>query len=147
MPVLHRDYETRSASDLKMVGARRYAADPSTELLCLGYAVDDGAVQIWTLGQPIPEVIQEAARNPAWIVAAHSDAFETAVEELPLGPRLGWPLVPIERHRCTEAMALAAALPGSLEGAAEALLLPLQKDRAGQKLMRELSRVKKQAAL
>ena len=45
--VLHRDIETRSTVDLKKVGAAKYAADPSTEVLCVAYAVDDGPVQLW----------------------------------------------------------------------------------------------------
>jgi hypothetical protein len=45
---LHRDIETRSTLRLADVGAWRYAADLSTEVLCIGYAVDDGPVQIWT---------------------------------------------------------------------------------------------------
>ena len=44
--ILHRDYETRSQVDLKKVGAHRYAADPSTEVLCMAFAVDDGPVQL-----------------------------------------------------------------------------------------------------
>src|SRR5262249_4202493 len=39
--VLHRDYETRSHSILKTVGTYKYATDPSTEVLCCAYAVDD----------------------------------------------------------------------------------------------------------
>jgi DNA polymerase len=133
MPVLHRDFESRSAIDLTAVGARRYAADVSTEVLCIGYAVDDGPVQIWTSAQPIPEAFHEAARDPAWIVVAHNDGFETAVEELVLGPRFGWPLVPLERHRCTMVAALAAALPASLEDVATALELTTQKDAVGRR--------------
>jgi hypothetical protein len=45
--VLHRDYETRSRAILKTVGALRYAADPSTEVLCCAYAVNDEAVKLW----------------------------------------------------------------------------------------------------
>lgn len=44
---LHRDYETRSPVELKVVGAHRYAADPCTEIVCAAYAVDDGPVRLW----------------------------------------------------------------------------------------------------
>ena len=139
--ILHRDFETRSAARLDLCGAWRYAADPTTEILCVGYAVDDGAVQIWTPGQPIPEEFIEAERNPNWLVAAHNDQFETAIEEHLLQPRFGWPLVLLERHRCTLAMALAAALPAALENAALAVGLPYQKDREGRRLMLRMSRL------
>ena len=32
---LHRDYETRSNANLPKVGVDKYAADPSTEALCI----------------------------------------------------------------------------------------------------------------
>ena len=139
--ILHRDFETRSTARLDLCGAWRYAADPTTEILCVGYAVDDGAVQIWTPGQPIPEEFIEAERNPNWLVVAHNDQFESAIEEHLLQPRFGWPLVPLERHRCTLAMALAAALPAALENAALAVGLPYQKDREGRRLMLRMSRL------
>ena len=75
--VLHRDYETRSRAVLKIVGAHRYAADPTTEILCAAYAVDDEPVQLWTPGDPIPAELIEAANNPSWLVAAHNDAFRS----------------------------------------------------------------------
>jgi DNA polymerase len=138
--VLHRDFETRSTVRLELAGAWRYAADSTTEVLCVGYAIDDGPVQIWTPGEPVPPEFVEAARKPDWLVAAHNDQFESAIEERLLAARYGFPLIPQAQHRCTMAMALAAALPGSLEGAAETRGLPYQKDRYGQRLMRRLAR-------
>ena len=73
---LHRDFETRSKADLKKVGAAVYAADPSTEILCVAYAVDDGPVQLWRPGDPVPAEWFEAAANPSWTAVAHNDAFE-----------------------------------------------------------------------
>ena len=46
MPILFRDFETHSTVDIKKVGAWRYAADPTTDMWCVGYAVDDGPVEI-----------------------------------------------------------------------------------------------------
>jgi DNA polymerase len=140
MPIVFRDIETRSAVDLKVVGAHRYAADPTTGVWCAGYAVDDGPVEIWIPGQPIPECFIEAARNPDWLIVAHNDAFERVIEERILHPQFEWPLVPLERHRCTMATALAAALPGALEKAIEALGLPYPKDKAGRTLMRKMAK-------
>lgn len=131
MPILFRDIETRSTLTLADAGAWRYAAASTTEVLCVAYAVDDGAMSIWTPGQPIPEAFMTAAKDPAWLVVAHSDAFENAIETRLLGPRYGWPLIPLERHRCTLAAALANALPGALDAAAAALGLPVRKDAGG----------------
>jgi DNA polymerase bacteriophage-type len=141
MPVvLVRDYECRSMLDLRACGAFRYSQHPTTEVLCAGFCVDDGPVKLWRPGEPVPREFIEAARDPTWVVAAHGDQFESAIEQSILAPRFGWPVVPIERHRCTMAMALAHALPASLEGAAKALGLRHQKDMAGARTMRQMSR-------
>ncbi len=140
MPVLIRDVETRGVLDLRAVGAFRYAQDPRTEVLCVGYAVDDGPVKLWLPGEPVPREFKEAARDPDWIVAAFNDQFETAIEQHILAPRFWWPLVPLARHRCVQAQALAHALPASLEGCAKALGLRHQKDREGHALMLRISK-------
>ena len=137
--VLHRDYETRGRVILKKVGTHRYAADPRTEILCVAYAVDDDPVQLWIPGNPVPPEFIEAAHNPRWVLAAHGDHFETAIEQHVLAPRYGWPLIPLERHRCTMAMALAAGLPARLSAAADALELANRKDAAGERLMHQIS--------
>ena len=126
--VLYRDIETRSTLDLTEVGAWRYAAESTTDVWCISFAIDNQPPKIWIPGQPIPEVFSTAAHDPNWIVVAHNDQFETAIETRVLAPRYGWPLIPIGRHRCTMAMRLASALPGGLKGAAEALGIPQGKD-------------------
>jgi 5-hmdU DNA kinase, helical domain len=108
--VLHYDFETRSACDLPTAGAWRYASDPSTEVLCCAYAVDDESVQLWTPDDPIPPEFGEAATNPNWLIASHNNQFELAIEVHVLRPRFGWPLVPLERRRCSMAAAFAEAL-------------------------------------
>ena len=138
--VLHRDYETRSQAILKLVGPHRYAADPRSEVLCCAYAVDDDPVQLWRPGDPIPPEFLEAARNSNWIVIAHNDAFETAIEQQLLHLHYAWPVIPLERHRCTMAMALAAGLPARLSLAADALELGNRKDTAGERLMHQTSK-------
>jgi DNA polymerase len=142
VPVIFRDIETHATLQLRDCGAWKYAGDESTGVWCVGYAVDAEPVQAWLPGQLIPEVFQIAATDPAWIVVAHNDAFERAVEERLLAPRYNWPLVPIERHRCTMAMALAAALPAKLEAVAAALGLP-SKDTEGARLMLQMSKPRK----
>ena len=139
MPVLHFDVESRSTVNLTDVGAWRYAADPTTEILCLTYAVDDGAVETWTPGQPIPKPFATAARNSKWRIVSHGQ-FEIAIATLLLHRLYGWPTIPLTRWRDTMAMALANALPASLEGAVEALGLPIQKDAEGHRLMMAMAK-------
>jgi DNA polymerase bacteriophage-type len=138
--VLNRDYETRSRAILKLVGTHKYAADPSTEILCAAYAVDDEPVQLWLPGDPVPPEFIEAAHNPGWTVAAHGDHFETAIEQHVLAPRHSWPNIPLERHRCTMAIALAAGLPARLDRIAAALELTHRKDAGGERLMHQMSK-------
>lgn len=137
--VLYRDFETRSVISLKGAGAHKYAADPGTEIVCGAYALDDEPVQIWTPSDPIPPEVIEAANHPNYLVAAHGP-FERVFEQNNLGPRFGWPQAPLSRQRCTMTLALAHSLPGSLERVAKALSLIHQKDKAGQRLMLQMSK-------
>src|SRR5262245_1467577 len=105
MPILRRDVETRSTLDLSDVGAWRYSTHPTTDVWCCAYAVDDGPIKLWVPGEPIPEEFVEAAQNPEWLVSAFNNQFERLIERHILAPRFGLPLVPIERHRCTQAAA------------------------------------------
>src|SRR5262249_53903875 len=138
--VLHRDYETRSQAIIKTVGTYKYATDPSTTVLCAAFAMDDGPVQLWTPGDPVPAEFIEAATNPAWIVSAHVGHFEDAIERHVLHPQSGWSVFPVEKQRCTQAMALAMGLPARLSTAANALELSNRKDAAGERLMHQTSK-------
>jgi DNA polymerase bacteriophage-type len=139
-PVLHRDFEVRSTLSLPKVGSWKFAAAAETEVLCCAFAVNDGPVQLWLPGNPVPPEFLEAARSPDWLVCAHNAQFEAAIERLIMQRRYGWPKIPLRQHRCTMAMALALALPGKLELVAEALELIHRKDRAGQRLMLMMAR-------
>jgi DNA polymerase len=140
MPTLFWDIETRSPVPLEDAGAWRYAADPSTDVLCVGYAVDNSAVKIWTPGQAIPQKFIAAVSDPNWIVVAHNFTFERAIATHILQPRYGWPAIPLAQQRCSMSLALANALPAALDNAARALKLDYQKDTEGYLLMRRMSR-------
>jgi DNA polymerase len=116
------DIETRSTVDLRKVGVARYASHPGTDVWCVAFAVDDGPVQLWLPGDPVPAAIATAD-----VIVAHNAGFERAIFQHILVPRYGWPDIPLERWRCTMAMALALALPASLAQVAAALALPEQK--------------------
>jgi DNA polymerase len=140
MHVLHRDYETRSQAIIKTIGTYKYATDFSTTVLCCAYAIDDEPVQLWTPNDPVPAEFIEAATNPAWISCAHGALFEDAIERHVLHPRFGWPVFPVEKQRCTQAMALAVGLPARLSTAAIALELSNRKDATGERLMHQTSK-------
>jgi hypothetical protein len=74
------DFETASLADLRKTGARKYARHPSTRVLCVAWAFDDGPVQSWRIGDD-PSVLQPlfehvAAGKP---VQAWNAAFEYVI--------------------------------------------------------------------
>jgi DNA polymerase bacteriophage-type len=140
MPTIFWDIETRSTLALEAVGAWRYAADPTTDVLCVGFAIGDAEPEIWTPGEPISEAFIAAASDPSWSVVAHNYGFERAIATRILTPRYGWPQIPIAQQRCSMTLALVNALPGGLDKAAAALGLAIQKDVEGYKLMKKMSR-------
>ena len=112
---------------------------PATEVLCVAFAADDDPAQIWRPSDPVPPEFIEAAHNPRWILVAHGDHFETAIEQHVLTQRHGWLLVPLERRRCSQAMCLSLGLPAKLSAAADVLEL-VNRKAAGERLMRMMSR-------
>jgi len=135
MPTLFRDFETKSELKLDKVGVHRYAADESTQILCMGYTVDDGPIKLWHPGDRVPPECKEASRNPEWRAVAHNAAFEMSIERGIMWPRHDFPLIPPERNICTMTDALAMALPGKLELCAKALGIEERKDKAGRRAM------------
>ena len=133
---LHLDFETYSAQDLKKTNAFRYAEDPSTEALMVG----------WALGDMTPEVINLrtddaldrldpvfSAISRGVMCVAHNAQFERVIWE----NATRWPVTPKpEQWNCTAARARMLAMPGSLDGAAEALGVPIRKDPRGKALIK-----------
>jgi len=141
-PVLHIDLETRSTVDLRKAGVHAYARHPDTDIWCACYAVDDGPVQVWQPGDPVPDAVHWAVPG-RWVLCAHNAQFERVMWETLLGPRYGWRVPPLDLWHCTAAMAAAMALPRSLDGAAGALGLPIRKDKEGAGLMMRMARPRK----
>lgn len=136
------DFETRSACDLRKTGTHVYAEDPTTDVWCAAYAVDDGPVQMWTPSQPCPAEVLDAVMGGEEI-SAFNASFERTIWSAILAPRYGWPLPAETQWRCTMTWALAMALPGSLENAAAAVGIELGKDMAGRRLMLQMARPRK----
>ncbi len=139
MTSLHVDFETRSAVDLKKTGAYVYAQDPSTDVWCMAYAFDDGEVELWTPGQPIPPAVKQHVESGGTMLA-HNAAFERVIWRYVMTPRYGWPEPALDQWRCTMVMAFAMALPGSLEHMSATLGSEVQKDMSGRRLMLAMSK-------
>ena len=144
MPIGVYDIETRSTVNLTLCGAWKYAAHPSTSILCMYIAVDDGEPERWLPGDPIPAAFIAAAQHPDdWKLIAHNHEFERAIYELILMPRFGFPPIPLTVQHCTQQLASRNAYPAELGLLSQALGLPYRKDREAAKAMRELSRPRK----
>lgn len=145
MKKLYIDFETRSRVDIFESGAAKYAASPSTEILCLAYAIDDGPVQIirrediilYPLVDPFEE-LRNLSNNKEYIFYAHNSIFEQLIYKHILTTRFGFNTLPVNRWRCTAAKALSVGLPKSLEDAAKALDAAYQKDLSGRQTMLRL---------
>lgn len=139
-PWLVLDFETRSRCDLTKAGAYRYAADFSTEVLCLAWEDDRGFRGVWSPGEAEGPIRSRLAHESRLV--AHNVAFERMIWQQLMVP-LGWPELPLERWACTMARANQLALPGALDKVLKALNAPVHKDLEGAALTRSLSRVNK----
>lgn len=126
---LHLDIETYSACDLGECGVYRYAEDPTTEILCIGFAFDSQDVRQWKPGEPLPaDLVTHISQGGE--IRAHNANFERTVLNGRAGQAIGFPHIKIEQCVCTAVKVAASGIPRSLQKAAEALGTR-QKNEAG----------------
>lgn len=141
---VHIDLEVYSEIDLPTRGTYIYANDPSTEIICLYYKINDEPIKGWKFrqGQELPEDLVYALTHPEeYDLVAHNAEFEKVVLSGPAGQAIGiepeW--VKWERWICTRAKAFTYGLPSSLDKCSKALGLADLKDAKGKKLIKLLS--------
>lgn len=145
MHIISLDFETYSPTNLASCGFYRYAEDPGFRILLFGYSIDGAPAQVIDLdrGEPIPTVILQALADPAVTKSAFNASFERVCLSSYLRRHhpalLADGFLDPQGWRCTMVWAASLGLPMSLDGAAKALRLPLEKDPAGQKLIRRFS--------
>lgn len=137
--ILNVDFETRSAVDLKKVGTHDYAMHSTTDAWCMAWALGDDPVNVWRLGEPLPDPVFDHVLNGGEVHAWNA-AFERVIWRDVMGRRYGWIVPELDQWRCTMVRAMAMSLPGSLEDAAKALGLPVEKDMPGNRLMQQMAR-------
>ena len=140
--MIHIDFETRSAADLKLVGTYEYAADPTTDVVCMAWAIADGEVYVWRPGQPFPKELAAAIASGEK-VAGWNVSFERTIWNTVCIPKYGWPEVAYHQWHCTMAQAAAAGLPQSLEMCAKTIGLEHQKDARGKRVMLKCAKPRK----
>jgi DNA polymerase bacteriophage-type len=130
------DFETRSDIDLKTHGAYVYFESPRCRVLLGSFRIG-GIMHRWRYGEPCPAPVREAI-EAGQIISAHNSGFEYLCFKW-LADNCGWPRPHDDQFRCTAATAAAMALPRALGDLAEALALPVQKDKEGWRLIRKFS--------
>jgi len=131
------DFETYSECDIKTAGGYNYAAHPSTEVICMAWAIDYEEPQLWTPDQPFPKRLAHALMWENAEVWAWNAAFERAVWH----HKILWKHdIGVADHKWNDTAALAAtlALPRALGKCAEVLELSDQKDTRGRFLIQRL---------
>ena len=144
------DFETRSAAPLKKCGAAAYAADPTTEVICLALKWETLDPAIWfspkfraaeaelDVGVRLPsDALVRDWMDQAEIIEAHNAQFEYFIWKYVM-PRYGFKMFDASKLRCSAAKAAMFGLPRDLAGACAALGVPQQKDIEGSKLMLRL---------
>lgn len=143
--VLRIDLETYSDYDLKEVGVYKYVESPNFEILMIGYAYDNGLVDIIDLMEGTCSANNLAYEELEWLKEDLQDpsiikkAFNANFEITALSKYFNIDLDPSE-WRCTAVHALQMGLPGNLAGVAKALGLDEQKDTKGKALINYFSK-------
>ena len=134
--MLYLDIETRSDTDLIFHGLRRYAEDPSTELICMGYCFDDDEIKFRWADEEFPQIIVDYFDAGAPIMA-HNAEFEKHLFEHVIAPTYGFTAPTTEQWRCSMAIGLTNGFAGGLDALAAGLGLPHRKNPQGARLIRE----------
>jgi len=128
MTRLHLDYETASEVNIKTAGAHKYASDPSTRILMLGWAIDDDPVELWEAHKgPAPARLTDALRSPHVRKHAFNAQFERLITRYCLGVE-----VPPEQWRCTMVESYYLGFAGGLDKTLGAVGLEGKDKRGGQ---------------
>lgn len=133
---LHADFETASEVELSGktgVGLHNYCLHPSTRVLMLGYAFDDGEPMLWEPHSgPMPADLLVALQNPDVEIMAFNSAFERYILQYKLNIT-----IPASRFQDPQASARYLSLPASLDDVGMVLGLPkeLRKDKRGEELI------------
>ena len=128
----HLDFEIRSRISLKKSNVSVYAKHPTTSVLCLAYALDDGPIKIWVPGDSFPFPKGEPIRFYAW-----NAEFEYTIWNQLCVREYGWPPIDARFFRDVQALAAYYGYPRKLEKAAP--MFDVAKDKEGHKLMMKLS--------
>lgn len=129
------DVETYSSVDIKESGAYKYIESPDFEILIIGYALDNGPVNIIDLaqGENMTDEFKQALLDSTCIKVAHNAVFERLSFK-----RIGYN-IPAEQWYCTSVKAAYCGLPLSLDAVSKRLDLANKKLDTGKALIKYFS--------
>jgi len=139
MAVMHLDYETRGDCPLPKTGVPVYVEHENTGIWIACWCIDDGPVHVWRRGDKLPKEFVDHIIGGGKVYA-HNAQFEYWVWNEVAVNKHGWPPIRLDQIYCTAAMSYAMAIPASLEKAAKAVGLDIEKDTKGQRTMMTMMR-------
>lgn len=137
--MIHIDFESRSEEDIWAAGAWIYAKDPSTEVLCLCFALGDEEPTLISMDeltlapQLYPELFDRIQAGVP--ISAFNAFFEACMWQHIMVPKFKWPAIQPRQWRCSAAKAAAATMPRSLKDCGAALKAKHQKSISGKNVM------------
>lgn len=142
--VLGVDIETKSVVDLPRIGQWAYSEDESTDVYCVvfGYAEKEGEYEYfdWEPGTELPRDIRDFILYGGRVVA-HNASFEFSIWQNILGDMYSFPSLTLHQLDDTQVLGMALNLPPGLDGLAQALGCPTQKDTVGKALMLKMCKL------
>ena len=143
MNKLHIDFETKSEVDIKKVGAYKYAAHPSTEILCTAYAMNDEPVQIIKYGDDFSggfgKLLTTVEAGTTKLCAFNAFFERNIFKHVLRLTELSKP----EYWQCTMAKSSVCGLTGSLDTVCTLLGMEDHKDQAGKRIMMKMTKPRK----
>lgn len=128
MATLAIDIETYSSSDIRY-GVYKYADAPDFEILLIGYAFDDGPVQVadLTRGEAPAQFVQALFDRSVTKTAFNANFEMTCLRKY-------YPDMPLECWECTSILSLYNSLPTGLANVAKILKLGEDKQKDAREL-------------
>jgi DNA polymerase len=136
--LMYLDIESRSQVDLKKNGLARYAHDPSTQVICIAWALGAGPIRIWFAedGEFFPAQIIKHIKSGGKLLAWNS-GFEKAMFDFVISKAFNFDPPDVAQWRCAMVASMTSGYPAGLGDAARALGLEQQKMANGARLIRQ----------
>jgi len=150
------DMETRSEVDLTKTGVYPYAADPSTDILCIAVKQDDLDPVVWVHSKflkifqyknaTITDDDLVALITRAEVIEAHNAQFERVMWHFVMHKKYGFPDLCLYKMQCTSVLAASYNLPRDLENACNSVGAKVLKSATGKSIMLKMCKPRTTAA-